>query len=154
MHRVPIPVGATHFLAMRTAMVIGAVVFGGATGEVLVAPRAENHPIRVGIVLGVLLLVVGLVRLVSEGRHTVVALVFLGGLGFGWFVGWDNRDNYIDPYCRYGAKSQAELDSCLSHVNSDDIDELQTNAAQFARGTIDECRDDAGPYCAAEAKSR
>src|SRR5215208_4729030 len=114
---------------MRTAMVIGAVVFGGATGEVLVAPRAENHPIRVGIVLGVLLLMVGLVWLVSEGRHAVVALVVLGGLGFGWFEGWDNRDNYIDPYCRYGAKSQAELDSCLAHVSSDDIDELQTNAA-------------------------
>jgi hypothetical protein len=140
---------------MRSAVVIAAIVFGGATGATFVAPQAENHPIRVGIVLGVLLLMVGLVWLVSEGWLAVtVAVTLLAGLGFGWIEGWDSRDNYIDPYCRYGAKSQAQLDGCLSHVRSGDIDKLHTNAADFARGTIDECRDDAGPFCAAEAKSR
>jgi hypothetical protein len=140
---------------MRTAIVIGAVILGGATGDTFVAPRAENHPIWVGIVLGVLLLMIGLVWLGSEGSLAmIVSLVFLGGLAFGWIEGWDNRDNYVGPYCRYGATSKGELDSCLSHVNSDDIDKLHTNAAKFARGVIDECRADAGPYCAAEAKTR
>ena len=90
----------------------------------------------------------------KAGTPWLSPLVLLGGLAFGWIEGWDNRDNYIDPYCRYGAKSQADLDSCLSQVNSDDIDKLDTNAAKFGRGIIDECRDDAGRYCAAEAKSR
>ena len=105
--------------------------------------------------LGLLLFIIGLVWLVAEKSLAVtVALLVLGGLGFGWIEGWDNRDSYIDPYCRYGAKSQAQLDSCLSQVNSEDIDKLDTNAAEFARETIDECRDDAGPFCAAEAKTR
>jgi hypothetical protein len=139
---------------MRNAMIIAAIIVGGAIGQVSLAPRAENHPIRVGIFIGVLLLLVGLIWLFSEGGQALVAGVFVFALGFGWIEGWDNRDNYIDPYCRYGAKSQAQLDGCLSHVNSDDIDKLHTNAARFARGSTDRCGADAGPYCAAEAKDR
>ena len=147
-------VRAAPFRAVRTVLFIIPMAFSYAFGDVYVAPWAENHPILVGILYGVLALVIGLVWLVFKGGLiAALAIMFLIGVGFGWIKGWDSRDNYLQPYCRYGAKSQAQIDTCLSNVNSDDIDKLDTNAARFARGDVD-CRADAGPYCAAAAKER
>ena len=50
-------------------------------------------------------------------------------------------------YCNYGAVSEAQRQGCIDHVTSDDIDQLDTNAARYARGMIDDCRADAGPFC-------
>jgi len=50
-------------------------------------------------------------------------------------------------YCSYGAVSQAELDGCEEHVTTSDIDRLYTNAALYARGELNSCLGDAGPFC-------
>lgn len=43
--------------------------------------------------------------------------------------------------------SQAQLGGCLDHVEWDDIRDSDSNAARFARGEIDDCLSDAGPFC-------
>jgi hypothetical protein len=53
----------------------------------------------------------------------------------------------VSDYCAYGAVSQAQLDGCVDHVGTDDIDRLDTNAARYARGELDKCLADAGPFC-------
>lgn len=50
-------------------------------------------------------------------------------------------------YCEYGALSEAQLQGCIDHVTVDDFDRLNTNAARYARGELDKCRRDAGPFC-------
>jgi hypothetical protein len=130
-----------------------AIILGYATGQTLVLPHAENHPVRTGAVLALLLIPAGLVWLVSDGAGMfAVSMIFIAGLGWGWIEGWDNQDNYIDPYCRYGAQSKKQLDSCKAHVNSEEIDKLDTPAAKFALGVIDECGRGSGPYCAEASK--
>lgn len=37
--------------------------------------------------------------------------------------------------CKYGSRSQAQVNGCLSHVDSHDIERLNTDAAKFARGS-------------------
>lgn len=53
----------------------------------------------------------------------------------------------VRDYCEYGAKSRAQLEGCLSHVTIGDVDTRFTNAADYARGELDHCRSDAGPFC-------
>ena len=53
----------------------------------------------------------------------------------------------VQDYCQYGAKSHAQLQGCLSHVTIGDVDTRISNAAEYARGVLDECRSDAGPFC-------
>ncbi len=62
------------------------------------------------------------------------------------------RNHYVRPYCLYGAKSQAQLDGCMSHVTNDDINNLDTQAARFGRGDTSNCLADAGPFCADASK--
>jgi hypothetical protein len=40
----------------------------------------------------------------------------------------------------------------MSHATSEDINDLNTHAAQFGRGETSECLDDAGPLCAGAAR--
>lgn len=68
----------------------------------------------------------------------------------GWVPGTQAHSREITYYCEYGAVSRAQLDHCKSHVSSDYIDSLETNAARFARGDLDACLDDAGPFCDAD----
>lgn len=62
---------------------------------------------------------------------------------------WDARvgGDLVGDYCAYGAVSQAQLEGCRDHVTDDDVDARDTNAAQYARGELDECLADAGPFC-------
>lgn len=53
----------------------------------------------------------------------------------------------VEAYCSYGAVSQEQLDGCVSHVTEEVVDGYDTNAARYARGEIDDCRADAGPFC-------
>jgi len=73
-----------------------------------------------------------------------IVLVFAG---YGAFDAHNARDNYVRPYCLYGAQSQAQLDGCMSHVTSEDINALDTQAATFAAGQTSDCLDDSGPFC-------
>lgn len=53
----------------------------------------------------------------------------------------------IAVYCQYGAVSAAQLRGCYMHVHIGEIEGRDTNAAKWARGELDECLADAGPYC-------
>src|SRR5688572_4856290 len=41
----------------------------------------------------------------------------------------------VAHYCKYGSRYQAQVNGCLSHVDSHDIERLNTDAAKFARGS-------------------
>lgn len=60
--------------------------------------------------------------------------------------GCDSGDE-VARYCEYGAVSQPQLDGCKDHVGNDQVDRLDTNAARYARGDLDRCLADAGPFC-------
>jgi len=53
----------------------------------------------------------------------------------------------IATYCEYGAVSRAQLEGCYFHVHVDEIEGRDTNAADWARGDLEECLADAGPFC-------
>jgi hypothetical protein len=53
----------------------------------------------------------------------------------------------VARYCEYGAVSQAQLDGCESHVTADEIDARDTNAARYAKGKLNSCEADSGPFC-------
>jgi hypothetical protein len=114
---------------------------------------AENHPWRIAIVLAfAVVLAAGVWLLSSSRRWPTVAGIFVLGIVFGLVAGLDARDHELGSYCKYGAKNHAELERCMSHVTTDDIDKLDTHAARFARGVTSECGADSGPYCAEAAK--
>ena len=76
-------------------------------------------------------------------------------LGFGTLLGVQERSTgKLRDYCEYGAVSRAEVGGCLDHVTDAQINRLQTDAARFARGDLESCLADSGPYCANRAASR
>ncbi len=56
-------------------------------------------------------------------------------------------ESSVEAYCSYGAVSRAQLDGCTDHVTENDFDHLKTNAARYARGELDKCLADSGPFC-------
>jgi hypothetical protein len=75
-----------------------------------------------------------------------VAIVLVAAV-WGVGAGASGRDNYLRAYCEYGSRSAAQLAGCMRHVNTDDINKRDTQAARFARGENSNCLADAGPYC-------
>lgn len=57
----------------------------------------------------------------------------------------DRRDGLA--YCYYGAQTRAQLDRCIYEVSDEEAYSRDTNAGAFARGELDECLSDAGPFC-------
>jgi hypothetical protein len=53
----------------------------------------------------------------------------------------------VEAYCSYGAVSEAQLQGCIENVTADEVDGYDTNAADYARGELDQCLEDSGPYC-------
>lgn len=80
------------------------------------------------------------------------AVILAAFCAMGAQAGFSGRDSYLRAYCDYGARSQAQLDGCMSHVTTDDINKRDSQAARFARGETRECLGDAGPYCAHAAR--
>jgi hypothetical protein len=70
---------------------------------------------------------------------TLLAVVAMALSGCG-------RDEVTD-YCSYGAVSRAQLEGCESHVTTEIVESYDTNAARYAKGKLDECLADAGPFC-------
>jgi|ERR1044072_377033 hypothetical protein len=57
-------------------------------------------------------------------------------------------DSYkVQAYCSYGAVSRAQLEGCIDHVSAAEALDYDTNAGAFARGELEECLADAGPFC-------
>lgn len=79
----------------------------------------------------------------TTGRSLLLALL-VAALFAGCTPG--SRDP-VEAYCSYGAVSEAQLDGCLDHVTEDDFANLDTHAAEYARGELDECLEDSGPFC-------
>ncbi len=57
--------------------------------------------------------------------------------------------NLVGDYCAYGAVSKAQLEGCVEHVTPATVTGYSTNAARYARGQLDACLADSGPFCAA-----
>ena len=131
-----------------------AAVVAAALFEQWIALVAQNHPTRVAILLGVGLLVVGAAWLLQSRATLVVVGFLLAGGVIGWIEGLDARDHELGDYCKYGARNEAELDDCMADVTTDDIDELDTPAAEFARESTNDCGRGSGPYCAEVARER
>ena len=128
-----------------------ATIIVGIVVEEAVSGPAANDPWRILVVIVVVGVVVGGTSLVLAGGLglSFLALV-LGGAVWGLVVGWDDRDHYLTPYCSYGARSEAQRDSCLGRVSTEEIDALDTPAARFARGESG-CGSGSGPLCAETA---
>jgi hypothetical protein len=135
-------------------LVVGAAIVAALVFQEYVRIVAENHPWRVGILLAVAAAIGAGIWLLSSSRAWPMAAgILLVAVGYGLVAGVDARDHELGHYCRYGAKSQAQLDGCMSHVTTDDIDKLHTRAADFARGWTSECAAGSGPYCAEAART-
>lgn len=76
-------------------------------------------------------------------RRSAICVLFVGTLG----IQACGTGGEIARYCEYGAVSEAQLDGCKDHVEGDQVDRLDTNAARYARGDLDRCLADAGPFC-------
>src|SRR5687768_518028 len=122
--------------------------------EEWVAVVAQNHPARVGILLGIGLVVAAGAWLAGSRLTLIVVGFLLAGGVIGWIQGLDARDHELGDYCKYGARNEAELDHCMKTVTTSDIDELDTPAAEFARGSTDDCGRGSGPYCAEAVRGR
>lgn len=132
---------------------LGASLLAAALLEQWIELVAQNHPWRVGLVGGIALLLTGLVLFLYPSRGLIGVAVFLfGAWAIGLVAGLDARDHELGYYCRYDASTQAELDACMKRINTDEIAELNTPAAQFARGETLDCGRGSGPYCAAAAR--
>jgi hypothetical protein len=111
-----------------------------------------------------------LVRTVGTGLAVVLGFVLFGIVAFAAFkvVDWQEQLEgrpglvtqpesaeeslksslkLIADYCQYGSVSQAQLEGCYFHVHIGEIEGRNTNAARWARGDLDECLADAGPFC-------
>jgi hypothetical protein len=137
---------------VKTAALVVLVILGGLL-EMWLDLAAQNHPLRVGIVGGVVLLVAAAVVFLFPSGWPTVALVVIGiSWLIGLFSGLDARDHELGYYCKYGATSQAQLDDCMASVTTDDIEKLETPAARFAYGETTECGRGSGPFCPKAAK--
>ena len=124
---------------------------------------AANHPAGTLVALGLAaVLGLGMWALLEARRDRddmaivpVPAAVLLCAALIGTFVGYQDRTaGELHDYCSYGAISSAQLRGCLDHVTLARIDVLNTDAARFARGPLDSCLADAGPFCAAAKTDR
>ena len=133
-------------------LAVGASLLAAALLEEWIRLATQNHPVRVGVVGGVALLLALMVLFVASSRTLNLATAFVfGAWAIGLIQGLDDRDHTLGYYCRYGAATQTELDGCMKRANTDEIDQLDTPAARFARGETSECGRESGPFCAAAA---
>jgi hypothetical protein len=53
----------------------------------------------------------------------------------------------VAAYCQYGAVSPGQLEGCEMHVSRTRALAAHSNAGRYARGDLEECLVDAGPFC-------
>jgi hypothetical protein len=71
----------------------------------------------------------------------------IAGCGAGEDDPLRQEPDLVAAYCSYGASSSAELVSCAEQVTPGQVLRYDTNAARYARGELDRCLADAGPFC-------
>lgn len=82
----------------------------------------------------------GTAGLMLRSLALAASVIALGAGGCG-------TSDTVADYCAYGAISQAQLDGCREHATEGDVSGRNTNAARYARGDLDECLQDSGPFC-------
>jgi hypothetical protein len=83
------------------------------------------------------------------GRLGTASLCALALVGCGeGELGSRAEPNLIGEYCAYDAMSTDALVVCIDRARRYRILRLDTNAARYARGELDRCLPDAGPFCA------
>jgi hypothetical protein len=161
----PFTIAPRRPLAVRWAL--GAVLSLIVAGVMYALERvlhlaARNHPVGATVALGVAALGgFGLLLTVAPDRSAewwcpdlrrvavAPAVLILAAGALGVYGGYEDRqDGLLGNYCQYGAVSRSQLYGCLDHVTDDQINRLDTDAARFARGQLNSCLADAGPYCA------
>lgn len=80
-------------------------------------------------------------RFAQNASRALVLIVAVAATACG------HTGDLIDDYCAYGAVSLAQLRGCEDHVDASHVMGLDTNAARYARGELDRCLADAGPFC-------
>ena len=86
----------------------------------------------------------------SVRRSLVLPLVIflIGGCGGPNETGASTEGgDRVGEYCAYGAVSKAQLEGCVEHVTPATVNGYSTNAARYARGQLDACLADSGPFC-------
>jgi hypothetical protein len=142
---------------LRNALAVAAWIVFLWTLGVAFHQVAANAP-SAGVLVIVATAAVGLVayarlvRYLGDERQMWIAApiaLLLVALVIGAYAGISERSaGKLRKYCEYGAVSKAQLAGCLDHVTDSQINRLQTDAAQFARGQLWTCLSDAGPFCA------
>ncbi len=64
------------------------------------------------------------------------------------------NDRLVWDYCSYGSVSEAQRRGCEERVDPSTIRRLDTSAARFARGELQACLADSGPFCPAAVGAR
>ena len=82
---------------------------------------------------------VGRLSPISAPAAVILGLAVLASYGCG--------QSEVAAYCSYGAVSEAQLNGCIDHVTESDVADLNTNAADYGRGELDQCLSDSGPFC-------
>ena len=77
----------------------------------------------------------------------ITLIIAIAGAALTLFI--STAPSTVDDYCSYGATSVPQYRGCVDHVSREDVEAIDSNAARYARGEIDECLADAGPQCSA-----
>lgn len=76
-------------------------------------------------------------RLLLIAAGTGAVLIFIAGV----------RPSTVEYYCEYGSRTDLQLATCVTHVSRDQALAQDSNASRFARGDLDTCLSDSGPFC-------
>lgn len=158
--------------ALGWLVVAGVALFGALYALIVVsnAVQSQTRPVvddgHGWWIVGVCVLVVGVLFLIYRAsddfsgselwtdratwlrRSILLVGIPCSFIGFGVLNDMQTAKDLVDDYCRYGSKSQAQLDGCKSHVTRTDVENRDTQAAKFAKGIDDNCyEEDSGPFC-------
>ena len=79
------------------------------------------------------------------------AIAIAAAIGLGAYATSREDQSVVDRYCLYGSTTEKQARDCSFDITEDEIAELDTNAAKYAREEISQCRSDAGPFCGPDA---
>lgn len=131
--------GQAYVLGFAAFLLGVALIFAGLLGVL----GLELVPYFPAIFRALRPLVSGAVRRAFVGAVGIVLVVTGGDL-----IGQpDFHDRLRWDYCSYGSVSEAQRQGCEERVDVSAIRRLDTSAARFARGELNDCLADSGPFC-------
>jgi hypothetical protein len=76
-----------------------------------------------------------------------LAMLGCGNEGSTYSPEGSRAEELVGAYCFYGAVNVPQLRGCVAHASPSEIARLDANAAEYARGELDDCLTDVGPFC-------